>query len=64
MESDVPDNTQYELKNKAVTLRLNERTLQQLLEILEYQLAPEMQFPHGKVAPGGLYFAPDWLGAE
>lgn len=64
MEPDVPDDTQYELKNKAVTIRLNERMLQQLLEVLEHQIAPETQFPHGIQAPGGLYFAPDWLGAE
>jgi len=64
IEPDVSDDTRYDLKNKAVTIRLNEEMLQQLLEVLEHQLAPETQFPHGKKAPGGLYFAPDWLGAE
>ncbi len=64
LESDVPDDTRYELKNKAVTIHLNEQMLQQLIEILEHQLAHETQFPHGKTAPGGLFFAPDWLGAE
>ena len=64
MEPEVPDDSKYELKNKAVTLRINETTLQQFLQILEHQLVPETQFPHGKKAPGGLYFAPDWLGVE
>jgi hypothetical protein len=64
IEPDVSDDTRYELKNKAVTIRLNERMLQQLFEVLEHQLAPETQFPHGKKAPGGLFFAPDWLGVE
>ena len=64
MEPDVPDDSQYDLKNKAVTIRLNEGMLQKLLEVLEQQLVPETQFPRGKKAPGGLYFAPDWLGAE
>ena len=64
MEPDVPDDTRFELKNKAVTIRLNERMLQQLLEILEHQFATETQFSYGKKAPGGLFFAPDWLGAE
>ena len=64
MEPDISDETQYELKNKAVTIHLNERTLQQLLEALEQQLASDTKYPHGTAAPGGLYFAPDWLGAE
>lgn len=64
MEPEVPDDSQYELKNKAVTLRLNETTLQQFLQVLEHQLDPKTQFPHGEVAPGRLFFAPDWLGAE
>ncbi len=64
MVPDVPDDTRFELKNKAVTIHLNERMLQKLLEILEQQLAPDTQFPYGKQAPGGLFFAPDWLEAE
>lgn len=64
MESNVSNDIRCELKNKAVTIRFNERMLQQLLEVLEQQLAPDAQFPHGKQAPGGLFFAPDWLGAE
>lgn len=64
MEPDVPDDARYELKNKAVTLRLNEHTLQQFLDVLENQLAPSTQFPHGQPAPGELFLAPDWLGAE
>lgn len=64
IEPDVSDDTRYELKNRAVTIRLNEQMLQQFLEILERQLAPETQFPHGKKVPRGLFFAPDWLGAE
>lgn len=64
MEPKVSDDSPYELKNKAVTLRLNETTLQQFLRVLEHQLAPETRFAHGEVAPGGLFFAPDWLGAE
>ncbi|MFX0079266.1 MAG: hypothetical protein ACFE8O_08505 [Candidatus Hermodarchaeota archaeon] len=64
MEPDVPDDTQFELKNKAVTIRLNERMLQQLLEVLERQLSPETQFPHGKKMPGGLFLASDWLEVE
>ena len=64
IEPDVPDDSQYELKNKAVTLRLNEQTLHQLLEVIEHQLDPGTQFPHGQLAPGGLFLAPDWLGAK
>ncbi len=64
MEPEVSDDSRYDLKNKAVTIHLNERMLKQLLGVLERQLAPATQFPHGKTAPGGLFFAPDWLGAE
>ena len=64
MEPDVSDDSRYELKNKAVTIRLNEELLQQLLEVLQHQIAPDTQYQHGKQAPGGLYFAPDWLGVE
>ncbi len=64
MESDVPDESRYELKNKVMTIHLNEGMLQQLLEVLEHQITPDTQYPHGKKAPGGLYFAPDWLGVE
>jgi len=64
MQSDVPDTARYELKNKAVTVFLNEQTASKLLEILETQLNTSTQYPHGQTAPGGLFFAPDWLGVE
>ncbi len=64
MEQDVADDSRYELKNKAVTIRLNERTLDQFLKVLDSQSKFSSQYPHEKTAPGGLFFAPDWLGAE
>ncbi|MFX1540935.1 MAG: hypothetical protein ACFFBX_09175 [Promethearchaeota archaeon] len=62
MEPGVADDTQYEIKNKAVTIRLNEGTLGQFLKILDSQLKDDSQSPHGKMAPGGLFFTKDWLG--
>ncbi|MFW9832295.1 MAG: hypothetical protein ACFFD8_11030 [Candidatus Thorarchaeota archaeon] len=64
IEPDAPNVPAYELKNKAVTIRLNEHTLQQLIKVLKDQLEPTAQFAHGQSAPGGLFFAPDWLGVE
>jgi hypothetical protein len=62
MEPDVADDSQYELKNKVVTICLNEDTLDQFLTILNDQLKPSSQYPHGRLAPGGLFFTQNWLG--
>lgn len=64
MEPGVVDDTRYEIKNKAVTIRLNESTLNQFLKVLDNQLKDDSQSPLRKKAPGGLFFATDWLGAK
>lgn len=64
MEPDISNDPVYELKNKAVTIFLNEPATEKLLQILNNQLDTKTQYPHGQQAPGGLFFAPDWLGAE
>ncbi len=64
MEPKIADDARFEQKNKAVTIFLNEKTAQKLLQVLDAQLNPKTQYPHGQKAPGGLFFAPDWLGAE
>lgn len=56
--------TKYELKNKAVTIYLNESEISELLEILDNQLNPKSSNFQGQAIPKGLYFAADWLGAK
>lgn len=60
----VKENTPFELRDKVVYLWLNEQTLEKYLEILQNQINSKSQYPHGQAAPGGLFFSPDWLGAE
>jgi hypothetical protein len=64
LEQDVDDESQYVLKNKAVTVRYNEQTLNQFLKILEYRLDQPLQTAHVKSVPGGLYLASDWFEEE
>lgn len=62
LEKESKDDRVSELKNKAITVWLNEETLNQLLEALDNQLAKPEEYPQGQQAPGGLYLATDWLG--
>lgn len=64
LQKEPPLFAEYEINNKAVTITLNEKTVAQLLKIIENELDPGKEFPNGQHAPGGLLFAPDWLGVE
>jgi hypothetical protein len=62
MQSGVSEIAQYELKNKAVTVFLNDLTVAKLLDILSTRISQNDQSIHGQEAPGGLFFASSWLG--
>ncbi len=64
MQKDSPILAENEINNKAVTITLDEKKVEQLLEIIENELDPSKKFPSGHQAPGNLFFAPDWLGVE
>ncbi|MFX1576504.1 MAG: hypothetical protein ACFFCF_04980 [Promethearchaeota archaeon] len=54
----------YELKNKAVTIFLDEQEASELLGILDNQLNPQSKHFQGQSVHKGLYFVKDWLGAK
>ena len=62
LEKERQDDRVTELKNKAVTVWLNEDALNQLLVVLDNQLSNPEKYRRGQHAPGGLYIATDWLG--
>ena len=64
MEPDVPDDSRYEVKNKAVTLRLNDQMVNTFLQVLETHLDTVKVIEEGQLVPGGLLLAIDWLGFE
>jgi hypothetical protein len=64
LQKDPPTFADYEIKNKAVTVTLNDKTAEKLVEIIDNELDSEKEFPNGQHAPGGLFFAPNWLGVE
>jgi hypothetical protein len=61
---DAPNNALYKLEGRDVTLVLNPHSLAELISAAINQLSDHLQYPHGRQAPAGLYFAPDWLGME
>jgi hypothetical protein len=61
LEKESKDVRVSELKNKAVTVRLHEYTLNQFLQILDNQLSNPDEYPQGQHAPGGLYLATNWF---
>jgi hypothetical protein len=64
MHTENPLKTNYELKNKAVRIFLNEQEASELLEALDNQLNPRSSNFQVQVVPKGLYFARNWLGAK
>ncbi|MFX0169767.1 MAG: hypothetical protein ACFE89_10480 [Candidatus Hodarchaeota archaeon] len=62
MRTNAEDKRIFKLRNKAVTVWLNERTLNQLLLVLENQLNQPLEYPRGQKAPGGLFLATEWFG--
>jgi hypothetical protein len=59
MEQDVDNDATRIIKNKAVTVRLTQQTLQKLRRVLENRVTQQKQ--EAQKAPGGLYFVSDWL---
>ncbi|MFW9934107.1 MAG: hypothetical protein ACFFDU_01075 [Candidatus Thorarchaeota archaeon] len=64
MHPESPPKTKYELKNKAVTVFLDEQEASELLGIIGNQLNLRNSHFQGQAVPKGLYFTRDWLGAK
>jgi hypothetical protein len=62
LEKEREEEKPFELKNKAVTVWLDENTLNQLLQVLGNQLSNPDEYPKGQRVVAGLYLATDWLG--
>jgi hypothetical protein len=62
MDPDVTENTPHEVKNKAVTVRLNEQMAAELVKVLDEYLASGAILQEGLIAPGRLLLSLDWLG--
>jgi hypothetical protein len=64
MDPDVPETTTYEVKNKAVTVRLTDQMAVKFIHVLDDYLRPGAIHMDGLPAPGNLFLARDWLGIE
>ncbi len=64
MEPDVYNDSSYELKNKAVTLRLNDQMAEKLLQTLDAYRESITPIGMGLATLGGLFFTNDWLGIQ
>ncbi|MHA1638409.1 MAG: hypothetical protein ACTSUO_05970 [Candidatus Thorarchaeota archaeon] len=64
LSHDAKDDTQYSLKNEIVTIQVNPKTLNQFIESINKYLNQTTRYGHGSNAVCGLWFSPDWLGAE
>ncbi len=62
MELGVTVDMPYEIKNKAVTVRLNDQLAAELVKVLDEHLAPGAIHQEGLIAPGRLLLSLDWLG--
>ena len=62
MEQGVTVDMPHEIKNKAVTVRLNDQLAVELLKVLDEHLAPGAIHQEGLIAPGRLLLSHDWLG--
>ena len=62
LEKERKEEQPFELKNKAVTVWLEENTLNQLLQVLGNQISNPAEYPKGQRVVAGLYLATDWLG--
>lgn len=54
----------YLMTEKTITVHYNPRTVTEFIEAARAQISSESQYGHGRYAPGGLWFSPDWLGIE
>ncbi len=61
---DAPDDEPYKLEGRNVAVAFNSHALEAFISAIATQLSTELRYPHGGQAPGGFYFAPDWLGME
>ncbi len=64
MEQDVPDDRVYEVKNKAVTVQLNDQMATEFIRVIDDYLRPGAIHMDGLTAPGNLFLALDWLGFD
>lgn len=64
MEQHVSEGTTYEVKNKAVTVRLNDQMAAEFTRVLDDYLRPGAIHMDGLPVPGNLFLALDWLGIE
>ena len=62
MEPGVTVDMPHEIKNKAVTIRLNDQLAAELVKVLDEYLAPGAIHQEGLIAPGRLLLSLDWLG--
>lgn len=62
MEPGVTVDMPHEIKNKAVTVRLNDQLAAELVKVLDEYLAPGAIHQEGLIAPGRLLLSLDWLG--
>lgn len=57
-------NQEPEIRNKAVTVWLDEQLLNQFIQVLNNQLTKPDEYQRGQNAPGGLFLVTDWLGTK
>ncbi len=62
IEPNIPDDSTYDLRNKAVTIRLNDQKAQEFVQLLDKYLSPGAILQEGLMAPGNLFLALEWLG--
>jgi hypothetical protein len=62
MEPGVVRDSPHEVKNKAVTVRLNDKMAAELVKVLDEYLTSGANLQEGLIAPGRLLLSLDWLG--
>ncbi|MHA1960991.1 MAG: hypothetical protein ACW99U_12210 [Candidatus Thorarchaeota archaeon] len=58
------DEETYSIENKVVVVHVNPNTMNQFIKGAQAQLDTSKRYGHGSAAACGLWFSPDWLGAE
>ena len=61
---DVSSEEPYVLEGKVVTIRVNPKVLNQIIDGARAQLDTSKRYGHGSPPACGLRFSPDWLGIE
>ena len=64
LSHDAKDDAHYSLQDEIGTIQVHPKILEQFIEGIMKQLNQTSRYGHGSNAVSGLWFSPDWLGAE